>query len=178
MVKLSNKNVEIDAIILDDQPSQPSNPKPGYHSLYVMASGIFTMVSGNSPVGPLVHDRIINIALLSNTTDLSTGDDFAEFYWCTPSQLNGYRIVDVDFWVAVSGSTGSSFQVHNVTQSLDILSGNCTIDANEFTSYTAGTPPTINTSNDKLFTGDLLRFDCDTAGTGAKGAGVTIVAER
>ena len=33
-MKLSNKDVELDVIILDNQDTQPSNAKPGYTSIY------------------------------------------------------------------------------------------------------------------------------------------------
>lgn len=42
------------------------------------------------------------------------------------------------------------------------------MDVSELTSYT-GTTGVIDTANDDLATGDLLRVDIDTAGTGAKG---------
>lgn len=122
--------------------------------------------------------RTVEIALLDNDTALSTGDDFAGFYWCVPYSLDGYNITNVDFWITTSGSTESSFQLYNVTDAVDILSTNCTIDATEFTSYSASTPAVIDTAHDDLDTGDLIRFDCDSAGTGATGCGVILVVEK
>jgi len=141
--------------------------------LSVLGDGIVT-VGGTFNV-----KRTVEIPLLDNSTDLTTGDDFAGFYWCVPESLNGYDITDVDFWVTTVSSSGlPSFAIYNVTDSVDILSVNCTIDASEFTSYTATTSPTINTSNDSIATGDLIRFDCDAAGTGTKGCGVILVVEK
>jgi hypothetical protein len=47
-----------------------------------------------------------------------------------------------------------------------MLSTALTIDANKFSSTYATTPAVINTSNDDVLTGDLIRVDIDTAGTG------------
>jgi len=129
--------------------------------------------------GTVDMKRTVEIVLLDNDTALETGDDFPAFYWCVPEELNGYNITDVDFWVSTASTSGApSFDLYNVTDSTDILSVNCTIDANEKTSYTAATGPTINTANDDLATGDLIRFDCDAAGTGTKGCGVILVVEK
>ena len=123
--------------------------------------------------------RTIEIVLLPNDTALSAEDDFSGFYWTVPEELNGYNITDVDFSVATASSSGTpEFQLYNVTDSADILSTTCTIDATETTSYTASTAAVINTSNDDLDTGDQIRFDCDTAGTGTKGCTVLIVVEK
>ena len=267
MVKLSNKNVEIDAIVLNEQAITPDNPKPGYQTMYTTTSGIYTLISGSVPVGPLsvapttgiantntvvidgspsdndfakftiaglegqttteivaqlrtdgligIDDndilevdgtvaendilratavgvegltyaeltpllpKTIEIPLLDNDTALTVAENFSGFYWCVPESLNGYNITDVDFYVATVSSSGlPSFDIYNVTGTGDVLTVNCTIDATEFTSYTATTGPTINTAEDDLTTGDLIRFDCDAAGTGTKGCGVILVVEK
>jgi len=129
--------------------------------------------------GNIHFKRTVEIPLLDNATDLATGDDFPGFYWCVPESLNGYNITDVDFYVTTVSSSGlPSFDIYNVTGTGDVLTVNCTIDVSDFTSYGATTPPTINTSEDDLTTGDLIRFDCDVAGTGTKGCGVILVVEK
>jgi hypothetical protein len=60
---------------------------------------------------------------------------------------------------------------------VDILSQQVTIDVNEWDSMNAGTAGTINTSNDDLATGDLLRVDVSTAGVGAQGLVVNVTAQ-
>ena len=55
-----------------------------------------------------------------------------------------------------------------------MLTTNITIDASEFTSYTAATAPVIDSSNKDVATGDLVAVDIDAAGTGAKGLGVIL----
>jgi hypothetical protein len=123
--------------------------------------------------------RTVQMVLLDGDTDLATGDDFPAFTWTVPELFNGWEITDVDFAVETASTSGlPSFALYNVTDSVDILSVNCTIDANEKTSYTATTGPTINTANDDVATGDEIRFDCDAAGTGTKGCTVILVLEK
>ncbi len=55
-----------------------------------------------------------------------------------------------------------------------MLSTSITIDASEFTSYSAATAPVINTSFDDVATGDRIAIDVDVAGTGTKGLGVIL----
>ena len=60
---MSNKDVEIDAIVINDRVAQPANVKPGYTQLYTMTSGIYTMVSGSSPIGPFIDANLENTDL-------------------------------------------------------------------------------------------------------------------
>jgi hypothetical protein len=55
-----------------------------------------------------------------------------------------------------------------------MLTTKITIDASEFTSYTAATAPVIDSANKDVATGDLIAIDVDVAGTGAKGLGVIL----
>jgi hypothetical protein len=63
-------------------------------------------------------------------------------------------------------------QIRNVTDAVDVLSTAITIDQSEFTSYTAATPPVINTANDDVATGDIIAVDVDGAGVSAAGLSV------
>lgn len=129
--------------------------------------------------GDVDMKRTVEIVLLDGDTALATGDDFAAFYWTVPEELDGYNITEVDFAVGTVSSSGlPSFDIYNVTGTGDVLTVNCTIDANETSSYTATTGPTINGSEDDLTTGDQIRFDCDVAGTGTKGCTVILVVEK
>ena len=53
-----------------------------------------------------------------------------------------------------------------------------TIDANEYTSYTAATPSVINSSYKTVSTGDLIMIDKDVAGTGEKGDLIYLVVQK
>lgn len=110
-----------------------------------------------------------------NGAALTTGDGKAFFR--VPSTLNGFDVIAVAAHVTTVSSSGApSIQIHNVTDAVDILSTNITIDQSEKDSATAATPAVINASNDSLATADELRIDIDGAGTGAKGLIVEIQA--
>ena len=96
-------------------------------------------------------------------------------YFTIPSKLNGYIITSIHIsCVTVSSSGVISVQVHNVTDSVDILSTKATIDQSEYSSYTAAVAPVVDPDNKNLATGDRLRIDIDDAGVGAKGLDVII----
>lgn len=79
-----------------------------------------------------------------------------------------------------TGASGSSssgiptFTVKNVTDSVQMLSTNLTIDATEYTSATAVTPVVINTATDDVITDDLIEVACTVAGTGVTYASVIL----
>ena len=134
-----------------------------------------TQISDNmAAVYSLVNTRIIEIKVLDDTTLLTTGDGKISIF--IPASLNGFNLVDADAAIsAVSSSGAPTIQLRNVTDSVDMLSTRITIDANEKTSWTAATPPVIDTSHDDVATGGEIAVDIDVAGTGAKG--LTVIAE-
>jgi hypothetical protein len=67
--------------------------------------------------------------------------------------------------------------VHNLTDSVDMLSTLITIDATEVSSYSAAASSVIDTAHDDVVAGDQLRIDVDVAGTGTKGLDVFLVFE-
>jgi hypothetical protein len=116
----------------------------------------------------------------SGDSALTTGDDKATL--AIDTTLTGMNLVAIKAYVSTVSSSGAPlFQVRRsrrtnaTTRSVvDMLSTGVSIDANEFESADATTGPTINTSNDDVQTGDILLFDCDTAGTGTKGATILL----
>lgn len=100
------------------------------------------------------------------TVDLSTGDGKA--YIVIPASFNGMNLVRVRSNVITAGTTGTSdFQIHNLTQAADMLSTKLTIDSGGTSSGTAVTPAVIDTNNDDVATGDVLRLDIDAVSTTA-----------
>lgn len=92
-----------------------------------------------------------------------------------PASLNGANLVSAHAFLSTVSSSGTvTVQIRNATQAADMLSTAITIDASEFTSYSAATPPVVDTGNDDVATGDLIAVDVDGAGTGAKGLGVIL----
>lgn len=97
-------------------------------------------------------------------------------YFTIPSQFDGLKLSAVAAATpAAAGSGSSAFALHNVTQGLALLSTNLTIDANEFTSYTAAVPAVINAANATVHTGDILSVDIVTAGANALGLALVMV---
>ena len=102
-----------------------------------------------------------------NGDALTTGDGKA--YWRVPSTINAYNLVDVEMAVTTASTSGNpTVQIHNVTDTADMLSTSLTIDAN-YTDSSTATAAVINTSTDDVATADMLRIDIDAAGTGTKG---------
>lgn len=125
------------------------------------------------PSGTVAQERITEIKIFDDDTVTATGDGRA--YFCVPSPYNGLNLIDADAFVTTVSSSGTpTVQIRNVTQAADMLTTRITIDASEFTSYTAATPPVIDAANDDVATGDIIAIDVDVAGTGAKGLGVIL----
>lgn len=119
----------------------------------------------------LAHD-CIQVAVSDLTTALTVGDGAA--WWVVPSHLNGLKLksATIALTVAQSSSGAPQMQMANVTQGWDLLSTRPSIAANKWLdTETGGTAAVVDTasSHDVLTTGDRIRFDIDTAGTGAKG---------
>jgi hypothetical protein len=124
-----------------------------------------------------IEKATIYLHILDDDVALTTGD--GQIYFTVPSTLNEYVITGVAACVYTASSSGTpTIQIHNLTDTVDVLSTPITIDATELTSYTAAAAAVINTSNDDLTTGDRLRIDCDVAGTGTKGLVVIIEVEK
>jgi len=114
--------------------------------------------------------RMMYVVAFEADTAVATGDGKAYFF--IPAEITGWNLVAVAacaFTVSSSGVVGP-IQLYNLMDSVDMLSTGITIDAGEFTSYTADTPAVIDTTHDDVATGDRIRVDVDTsAGTGTKG---------
>jgi hypothetical protein len=124
--------------------------------------------------GSYAGTKIVQLIVFGFTTDLATGDGKA--YCVIPAALGGMDLVRVHARVITAGTTGTSdFQIHNLTQAVDMLSTKITIDSGETGSDTAATPPVIDGSNDDVATNDVLRIDVDAISTTApKGLIITM----
>lgn len=114
------------------------------------------------------------IVVLSNDTALEVGDGI--FTFTVPLAINGYILTDCDIAVYTVSSSGlPTVQIHNLTDAVDMLTTEITIDEGEYNSYTAATQPVIDTDHDDVATGDRLRIDVDVAGTDTEGLDVILV---
>jgi len=118
--------------------------------------------------GSNIGTRMIQVKVCDDATALTTGD--GKIIFMIPEEMNGMNLVKAHAMVSTVSSSGTpTIQIRNVTDSVDMLSTKITIDASEYTSYTAATAPVIDTSKDDVATGDRIAIDVDSAGSGAKG---------
>lgn len=131
--------------------------------------------------GSVYGTKAISVQVLDGATALTTGDGKA--YFRIPPALNGMDLISVGASVLAKSTSGNpTIQIARGRQAnattahafSDMLSTRITIDANDFDSKDAATPPVIDTSTDDILTGDLIRIDVDVAGTGATGLFVTL----
>lgn len=124
-------------------------------------------------IGSDLGKRVIQVKVIDDATTLTTGD--GKVIFLVPQELNGYNLVGANAFVTTVSSSGTpTVQIRNVTDAVDMLSTRITIDANEYTSYTAAAAAVVNATYDDLATGDRLAVDVDVAGTGAKGLGIVL----
>ena len=125
---------------------------------------------GSDPLGA----GAFQIKVTDDITAPSVGD--GAFIMSIPHDLDNSRLVRVSAYVTTVSSSGTpTVQIRNITQSHDMLSTAITIDASEFTSLTAATPPVVDTTNNQVAAGDLIAIDVDATGTGTTGLGVNLV---
>lgn len=118
-------------------------------------------------------EAILQIKVFADTDTVTIGD--GKIIIVVSDDMDGMNLVDADAAVTTVSSSGTpTVQIRNITQAADMLTTRITIDVSEFTSYTAATPPVVDTANDDVATGNLIAVDVDVAGTGAKGLIVTL----
>jgi hypothetical protein len=111
-------------------------------------------------------ERAVQVVVFEWATDVATGD--GKYYFHIDSRIAGMNLVDVHAEVITAGTTGTTdIQIHNVTQTADMLSTKLTIDSAETGSDTAATAAVIDTANDDVAENDLLRIDVDAVSTTA-----------
>jgi hypothetical protein len=113
------------------------------------------------------------IQITSGSGAITTGDGKA--YFRIPKEYAGMSLIDVDVAVTASSTAGHiEVQLARGRQASagvphtysDMLSTAVTIDANEYDSAYSATTTVINTSNDDVTDGDLIRIDVDRVGSG------------
>jgi len=118
--------------------------------------------------GSIFGTKNVVVKVIADDTALTVADGLMHF--TVPIELNGMNLISVGAHVYTVSSGGlPTFQIHNLTDAVDMLSTAITIDATENDSKDAATPPVIDAAHDDMATGDVIRFDCDVVGTGTKG---------
>ena len=130
-------------------------------------------VTPDGLAGSIHGTKTAIVKVIADDTALTTGDGKTHF--TIPIELNGMDLVSVGAHVYTVSSSGTpTVQIHNLTDTVDMLSTAITIDANEKDSTTAGTPAVIDGTNDDVVTADEIRIDVDVAGTGTEGLEVRL----
>lgn len=125
------------------------------------------LIGGNSVSTFAGITNVMTWALSDMTTALTTGTN--KNYWYAPAA--GMTIKFVRATLATASSSGTpTFDINEAGTS--ILSTKITIDANEWDSFTAATPPVI--SDSAIAANAKIDFDIDVAGTAAAGAQIQI----
>jgi len=151
-----NTGVSGTAVLDEDNMASDSNTK------------LATQQSIKAYVDNSIDDisRAIIVDAVGAAVALTVGD--GKIYIPIPPELNGMNLVGVFFAVKVAGTTGTTdFQIHNVTDAVDMLSTKATIDSGETNTATAATPAVIDTTKDDVATNDILRIDLDAISTTA-----------
>ena len=121
-----------------------------------------------TPVFPVLFIKVFADIKLN-----ATGD--GRFVFAVSDDMDGMNLVDADAYITTLSSSGDvTVQIRNITQGADMLSTPITIDVGDYTSYSSGTQPVINTATDDVAVADLISVDVDAVGTGSKGLGVIL----
>ncbi len=93
-----------------------------------------------------------------------------------PSSLNNKKLQSAEAHVYTVGTGGSitNVQLHNLTDTVDMLSTPITIDLNEKDSSTAATPHVVG-ANNTVTTADVIRIDVDAVATNTLGLEIRMI---
>jgi hypothetical protein len=127
--------------------------------------------NGPDPIPVLVHLKVF-----PDLEPVEAGDDARRFV--VTDDLGGTYIRSVHATVTEAGSSVTTVQLHNLTNTDDLLSTTTNIDSGDTNSYDAATQHVVIQTGDPpinyITRGDVLRVDVDAAGTGAEGLEVLI----
>lgn len=131
-------------------------------------------VTPDGLAGSNLGTKALQVTVFDYATDVATGD--GKGYVTVPSSYNGMNLIAVHARVITAGTTGTTdIQIHNLSQTADMLSTKLTIDSTETGSDTAATAAVIDTNEDDVASWDILRIDVDAVSTTApKGLIVTM----
>lgn len=130
-------------------------------------------VTPDAIAGSNLGEKSVSVHVVDGTTSVATGDGQA--YFMLPDSMDGMDLVALEAAVVTAGTTGTTdIQIHNVTDSVDVLSTKLTIDSGETSSTTAAADAVIDTSNDDVDSWDVWRIDVDAVQSGTAPQGLVI----
>ena len=92
-------------------------------------------------------------------------------YFTVPETMNGYKLtaVGAHVYTASDGGVAINISLYNLTDTVDMLDTQLTIDNGEKDSSTAAAAATVDTDHDDVATADELRIDVNQCGANAVG---------
>lgn len=141
------------------------------HTQVTAGSDASTVITPDALAGSTIFGvKAASVVAFDYATNCATGDGKA--YYPVPSSLNGMNLVGVTVHVITAGTTNTmDVMVHNLTQAADMLSTPVTVNSGA----TSASDGVIDTANDDVATGDMLRIDFDAVHTTpAQGAIITM----
>lgn len=129
----------------------------------VTPAGVLSSIKANGP-------EVFIVSISDETTSITTGTAKVTFRIPFDMTLTAVR-------ASLSTASSSGIPTFDINKNgTTMLSTKLTIDANEKTSTTATTAAVISVSS--IVSDDEITIDIDTAGTGAKGAKITLIGTR
>jgi hypothetical protein len=123
-------------------------------------------VTPDGLAGSIFGTQVVQLMVFDDSQDVATGNGAGDLFFRVPSTMNGMNLVAVAACVQTAGTTGTTdIQIHNVTDTADMLSTVITIDSGETDSATAAAAAVIDGTADDVATGDILRIDVDAVST-------------
>uniref|UniRef100_A0A6M3J0T0 Putative tail fiber protein n=1 Tax=viral metagenome TaxID=1070528 RepID=A0A6M3J0T0_9ZZZZ len=127
-------------------------------------------VTPDSLAGSVFGTKTMILKIMAETTVVTSGD--GKMYFTIPVEFNGMDLVSVGahVYTADDAADAITVDIYNFTDSSDMLSTAITIDGSETDTTTAAAPAVIDTGEDDVVTGDVIRIDVTTyAGDNAAG---------
>ena len=137
---------------------------PSYHARIHRANS-------TDPIPVLIHLRVF-----TDTEAVTAGNDARRFV--VTDDLGGTFLRSAHATVTTVGSGTTTVQIHNLTNTDDLLATETDIDSGDTTSYDAATQHVVDVTGtpavNYITRGDVLRVDVDAAGSGAMGLEVLL----
>lgn len=157
---------------------------------HVNVTGAITVAGLTFPTGTgdngqfLTTDGSGSLDWTNNYKTYNIGNDYTsavttgtgKIYFTVPTEADGMVVKETHACLCDPATSGlSTFQVYHIQHSGNVLSIPVTIDANEYNSYSATTAHVVDTGNNGVTAGDVLRIDVSGIGIGAKGLNFHLV---
>ena len=136
-----------------------------------------TAVKKITPINSVFFNRTVIIKVVPDGLPTYIGNGISAF--TVPPSLDGLYLSSVSGQIGAhvytAGVTGTTdVMIHNLTDTVDMLTTPITVDAGETDSSTAATAPVVDTSNNQVSTADVIRFDIDAISTGTAANGLEV----